>query len=128
MIITILKIIWILVDGIFAVSQVETGDDDDGEAGSSLMGRVHGDDSSSDSIGPPIPQTSQRKLADEEEEDEDVIGPMPPPPAKKGGGDDDDDSEDEEEVRPLRDCLVSYKVIKHYPFTRGTSNPICCVG
>ena len=107
----IFTIIWILVDGIFAVTQVETGDDD-GETGSALMGRAHGDsqvtgdDSSSGSIGPPIPQASQRKLADEEEEDEDVIGPMPPPP-KKGGGDDDDDSEEEEEVRPLRHCLVT---------------------
>ncbi|KAK2177011.1 hypothetical protein NP493_624g01057 [Ridgeia piscesae] len=92
------------------LSQVETGDDDDGEAGSSLMGRVHGDDSSSDSIGPPIPQTSQRKLADEEEEDEDVIGPMPPPPAKKAGGDDDDDSEDEEEG-PASQIPSSHEVL-----------------
>ena len=50
-----------------------------------------------DSIGPPVPQSSQGKQ--EEEEDEDMIGPMPPPPVRKAtDNDDDDDSEAEEEA------------------------------
>ena len=81
----------------FPASQVVTDED----AGSSLMERTHEDhkqpmdESSNDSIGPPVPGSS-RKMQ-EEDEDGDTIGPMPPPPPRKGGHNDDDDSDEEEE-------------------------------
>ena len=80
----------------FPASQVVTDED----AGSSLMERTHEDhkqpmdESSNDSIGPPVPGSS-RKI--QEEDDGDTIGPMPPPPPRKGGHNDDDDSDEEEE-------------------------------
>ena len=82
----------------FPANQVATEED----AGSSLMERTHEvskqpmDESSNDSIGPPVPGSSHR--LQEEDEDGDTIGPMPPPPPpKKGVHNDDDDSDEEEE-------------------------------